>query len=158
MAISAASEARCESSGAAAGQADDHQPGRGDRQADPLSPSEAKAEEALGEHGEEDEPAGEDRLHDRQRRERERTDVQTPGEDRHDPADQEPSGAKETGGAAQRMADPDRRGEHRAAVFEQKGEVGGHRRGEREDQSGDHDKRPADTPCWLRARPAVARA
>jgi hypothetical protein len=41
------------------------------------------------------------------------------------------------------MADPDRRGEHRATVFEQKGEVGGHRRSEGEDQSGDHDKRPA---------------
>jgi hypothetical protein len=51
--------------GAAAGESDDHQPGRGDRHASPLSPSEAKAEEALGEHGEKDEPAGENRLHDR---------------------------------------------------------------------------------------------
>ncbi len=39
------------------------------------------------------------------------------------------------------MEDPDRRGEHRAAVFEQTGEVGGHRRSEREDQSEDHDQR-----------------
>jgi hypothetical protein len=97
-----------------------------------LSSSEVKAEEALGEHGEEDEPAGEDRLHDRQRRERERAAVQTPGDDRHDPAEQEPPRAKETGGAAQRMADPDRRGEHRAAVFEQEGEVRANCRSERE--------------------------
>ena len=69
--------------GAAAGQSDHHQPGRGDRHADPLSSSELKAEETLGEHGEEDEPAGEDCLHDRQRRERERADVQEPGHDRH---------------------------------------------------------------------------
>jgi hypothetical protein len=61
--------------GAAAGQSDHHQPGRGDCHADPLSPSELKAEESLGEHSEEDEPAGEHRLHDRQWRERERTDV-----------------------------------------------------------------------------------
>ena len=69
-AISAASEACWRVVGAAAGQSDHHQPGRGDRHADPLPSSEVKAEEALREHGEEDEPAGEDRLHDRQRRER----------------------------------------------------------------------------------------
>jgi hypothetical protein len=92
------------------------------------------------------------------RRERERTDVQTPGHDCHDPADQEPPGAKQTDGTAQRMADPDRRGEHRPALLEQKGEVGGHRRSKREDQSEDHDKRPAQTPDWLPARPAVSRS
>jgi hypothetical protein len=105
-----------------------------------LSPFELEAEEALGEHGEEDEAPGEDRLHDRQRRERERADVQTPGHDRHDPADQEPLGAKQTDGAAQQMADVNRRGDHRAALLEQKGEIGGHRRSERENQSEDHDK------------------
>jgi hypothetical protein len=36
------------------------------------------------------------------------------------------------------MADPDRRGEHRATVFEQEGQVGGYRRSDREDQSKDH--------------------
>jgi hypothetical protein len=115
----------------------------GDRHAGPLSSSEVKAEEALGEHGEEDEPARENRLHDRQRRERERADVQTPGGDRPDPTDQEPPRAKETNGAAQRMADPDRRGEHRTALFEQKGEVRGNCRSEREDQSEDHEKWPS---------------
>jgi hypothetical protein len=101
-----------------------------------------KAKESLGEHGEKDEPAGQHRLHDRQRRERERADVQQPGHDRHDPADQEPSGAKQTGGAAQRMADHDRWGEHCPAMLEQKGQVGGHRRSKRKDQSENHDKRP----------------
>jgi hypothetical protein len=135
---------------AAAGQPDDHQPGRGDRDADPLPPTQVKAEEALGEHGEEDEPAGQDRLHDRQRRQRERTDVQTPGHDRHDPADQEPPGAKETDGAAQWMSNLDRRGDHRAALLEQEGEVGGHRRSKREDQAGDHGQRPAMWGALLR--------
>jgi len=121
-------------------------------------PSQVKAEEALGEHREEDEPAGQDRLHDRQRRERQRTDVQTPGHDRHDPADQEPSGAKQTDGAAQRMPHLDRRGNHRAALFEQKREVGRHRRSKRENQSEDHDKRPMVDPRWLPDAVAVARA
>jgi hypothetical protein len=53
-------------------------------------------------------------------------------------AEEQPLGARKD----VRMPDPDRRGEHRAAVFEQKGEVRGHRRGEREDQSRDHDKWP----------------
>jgi hypothetical protein len=124
--------------GAPASQADDRQSGCGDRHADPLPLPEAKAEEPLGEHGEEDEPAGEDRLHDRQRRERESADVQAPGEDRHDPSDGKPSRGKETGGAADRVADLDRRGEHRAAVLEQKGDVGAQRRRERQEQSHDH--------------------
>jgi hypothetical protein len=38
------------------------------------------------------------------------------------------------------MADLDRRGEYRAAVFEQKREVGGRRVSERQDQSEDHEK------------------
>jgi hypothetical protein len=41
-------------------------------------------------------------------------------------------------------------------VLEQKGEVGGHRRSKGEDQSEDHDKRPARTPCWLTVPPAVS--
>jgi hypothetical protein len=75
-----------------------------------------------------------------QRRERERADVQNPGHDRHHPADQEPPGGEEADRAAQRMADLDRRGEHSAAVLEQKGEVGSRRRSEREDKSKGHDK------------------
>ena len=124
-AISAPSEARSTSVAPAAGQPDDHQPGSRDRHADPLPPPETKAEEALGEHREEDEPAGEHRLHDRQRREREGTHVQPPREDRHDPADQEPLGAKQAGGAAHRVAGADRGCQDRAALLEQEGEVGG---------------------------------
>ena len=38
------------------------------------------------------------------------------------------------------MADLDRRGKHRPAVLEQKGEIGGHRRSDGEDQPEDHEK------------------
>jgi hypothetical protein len=41
------------------------------------------------------------------------------------------------------MADPDRRGEHRAAVLKQKARFGGQSRSEREKQSEDHEKRRA---------------
>ena len=57
-AISAASEAQPRVGGAAAGESDDHQSGRGDSHAGPLSSPELEAEEALGEHREEDETAG----------------------------------------------------------------------------------------------------
>ena len=50
--------------GAAAGQPDDHQSRGCDCDADPLPASEVEAEEALGEYREEDEPAGQARLHD----------------------------------------------------------------------------------------------
>jgi hypothetical protein len=36
------------------------------------------------------------------------------------------------------MADPDRWREHRTAMLEQEGKVGGRRRSERQDQSKDH--------------------
>ncbi len=66
--------------------------------------------------------------------------MQKPGHDRHGQADREPLGAKETGGAAQRMAGLDRRGEHRATVLQQEGEVGGHRRSDGENQPDEHEK------------------
>jgi hypothetical protein len=66
---------------------------------------------------------------------------QRPGRSLGEPLERDIGDTPErAGGGAEEQPD-------RAAVFEQKGEVGGHRRGEREDQSGDHDKRPADTPC-----------
>jgi len=54
------------------------------------------------------------------------------------------------------MAGPDRRAEHRAAMLEQKGEVGGHRRTERKGQSENHDP-DLDAAC-LPARPSATRA
>jgi hypothetical protein len=84
----------------------------------------------------------------------ERTDMQAPGQDHHAPADQEPSGAKETDGAAHQVTHLDWGGEHRAAVFEQKAEVGGHRRSERKDQSKDHEQQLASQ-GWEAGGPAA---
>ena len=67
-------------------QSDDRQAGGRDEDPDPLAASESQAEEALGEDGQEHEPAREHGLHDRQRRQRERADVKPPGSHRHGPA------------------------------------------------------------------------
>ena len=125
-------------SGAAAGQSDDGQPCGRDRDAEPLPSSEAKVEEPLREDSEEHEATGEHGLDDRQRRARERADVQGPREDRDQPPDREPLRAKERGRADERVPRPDRCDADRAAVLEQEGQVGGQGRREREHQPEDH--------------------
>jgi hypothetical protein len=116
---------------AAAGQSDDRQPGGCDGDAEPLPSPEAKAEEPLGEDGQEDQPAGEHGLDDRQRCPGKCADVQHPRQDCDQPPDREPLGAKERGGTAKRMADFDRSRDDGAAVLQQEGHVGGQRGRER---------------------------
>ena len=114
--------------GPTAGESDHRQSDRGDRHADPLPPSEAKAEVALADHGQEHDSAGHDRLHDRQRRECQRADVQpqatiatiqpiTNHLERNRPA-----------ALRERMAHSDRRREHGSPLLEQERDVGGQRR------------------------------
>jgi hypothetical protein len=123
------------------GQADDHQSCSRERHADPLTPPQMKAKESLSDHSEEDEPSGQDRLHGRERGERERFDVQAPGEQSEDPSDRKPPRAKQIRGAAQRMADLDRSRESRcAASLEQRAHVGPQRTNQRKAQSQDHGK------------------
>jgi hypothetical protein len=55
-----------------------------------LTSSEVKAKESLGEYRKENESPGQDCLYGRKGRERERFDVQAPGEQREDPSDREP--------------------------------------------------------------------
>jgi hypothetical protein len=74
---------------------------------DPLATAELEAEEALGEHRQEDEAAREHRLADRDRGKGERDDVQGERRSRHAPADAPPLRAKEIDRAAQRMAHVD---------------------------------------------------
>jgi hypothetical protein len=67
--------------------AEDPQTQSDERDASPLAALQLEPEESLGEHGEEDEPAGDDRLGQRQRRERKRAYVAHPADDRDRPAD-----------------------------------------------------------------------
>jgi hypothetical protein len=104
-------------------QRDDRKPHCRDDHADPLPAAEVKAEVALGEHGEEDESAREHGLHARQLRERECTDMERPGADRHRPAHREPLGGEQAGGASQRVCGADRRCQDRPALLQQEGDV-----------------------------------
>jgi hypothetical protein len=113
-----------------------------------LTASEVKAEESLSEYGKEHEPAGEDCLHGRKRRERERFDVQAPREQREDPSDREPPRAKQIRCAAQRMTYLNRSGKGRSAArLEQRAQVGAQRTNQRKAQSQDHrDRRSVSSP------------
>ena len=100
-------------------ESDDRQADGRDEHPDPLTASESQAEVALGEDGQENEPSCEDRLHDRKRSEGEGGDVKPPSSNRHEPADREPAGAEEAGGAPQGMVHDNRRREDGAAMLEQ---------------------------------------
>ena len=79
------------------------EPGTCHDQAGPLATSQSKAEVALGEHCEEDQPAREHRLHNRQRRQGKSTYMKPPRNNRDRPAQREPAGAKQAHGAVQRV-------------------------------------------------------
>jgi hypothetical protein len=94
-----------------------------DRETEPLTPAEMEAEEALGKDGEKDEPAGDDGLHDRQRRKRKRRHVERPRAHRDREADRPRGRPEEVRRAAQQMVSIDGRSGHGAPVLEQKREV-----------------------------------
>ena len=83
-----------------------------------------KAEVPLGEHREEHQSAGDDRLDNRELHERERTNVKQPRRDRTHPPDRPPLGGKQAAGAAKRMAAVDRWCGHRPAVAQQESRIG----------------------------------
>jgi hypothetical protein len=103
--------------------------------AGPLARTDVAAEPALGEQRQEDQAAGDDRLDDRQRRERQRGDVEKPGDERHAHADREPLRAEQRDGAGQRVAQGDVGGGHRPAMLEQEAEVRRQGAGERQQDS-----------------------
>ena len=121
-----------------AGESDDRQAGCRHDQASPLPAAEVKAKEALGENSEEYEPAGEDRLHDRQRRERQRSHVQQPRTQGDEPADRPPSPAEQAGRAEERMKAVHRWSGYSPALLEQEGSARGNRRGQGKDKSYEH--------------------
>src|SRR5215216_3278536 len=97
------------------------------RDTDPLASAELEAEEALGEHGEYDETAGDHGLSQRQRRERERPHVERPTHHRDRPADRPPLRSEELRRTLERPAHVDCWRRDRAAMLPQKSKVGGQR-------------------------------
>jgi hypothetical protein len=90
--------------------------------------AELKPEEALREHGEEDEPARQHGLGERERQQRERGDVREEGGDRHEPADRPPLRAEQVDRAAQWVAHVHVGRCDGTAVLVQEGEVRPERR------------------------------
>jgi hypothetical protein len=99
-----------------------------------------EAEEAFGEHGEEHEPAGYDRLDDRELQERERPDVKDPRGDGGGPADRPPLRGEQAAGAAQGVTWIDVGRLHRPALAQQEARVRHDRTGERQEQPEEHDR------------------
>jgi hypothetical protein len=75
----------------------------GHADADPLPGAHVEAEDAVGEDREEDQPGRDDRLHERQRRERHGRDVEDPGADGDAHTDREPLRRPEVLGALKRV-------------------------------------------------------
>ena len=125
-------EARVRAMDSGEAKPEEHQPGGGERDADPLAAGDAQAERPLGHHGEQDDASGEHRLNDRQRCDRHRRDVEDPraGGDHH--AEREQLGGEQRPGGAQRVADIDRRGRARATVLVQEADVGRQGAGKRQ--------------------------
>ena len=72
--------------------------------AKPLPGADGAAEEALGQDREEHEPAADQRLDERERRQRQRAHVEDPGAHCHEHPDREPLGAEQPDRAANRVA------------------------------------------------------
>ena len=117
------------------GQTEEREADRGQPDAHPLALAELEPEPAVREHGEEDEPAGDHGLHQREGRQRQRGDVQDPGDERHGEADRPPLGGEQPRGAAQRVADVDLGRRDRAPVLPEEGQVGGEGAAKREQES-----------------------
>ncbi len=91
--------------------------------AQPLTPAQAESEVSLGEHGEQDESAGQHRLGQRQREQRQRRDVRDERDDGDGPPDGPPLRVKEIDRAAQRMAGVDVRCRDGPPVLEEEAQV-----------------------------------
>jgi hypothetical protein len=118
------------------GERQDGQSDRGDQQPGQLPAFELEAEEPLGEDRQEHKAGGDDGLDNRQRRQRQGTDV--PRAQRDQPADRPRLGAKPVDCAAQGMAREHGRCRDRAALLEQHSDAAGQRAADREQQAGDH--------------------
>jgi hypothetical protein len=105
------------------------EPAAAERQRQPLPSLDRVAEEALREHREGDRAAGEHRLHERDRGQRQRRDVGEPGQGGESPAGGEPRGGGEAAQARQRSADVDGLHLLAATMLEQRGQVGHQRDG-----------------------------
>ena len=105
------------------GHGQEHQAERGEADASPLARADRVAEPALSEHRQEDEPAGDDRLDDRERRHRQSRHVEDPRAEGHEHADREPLRPEQSDRARDRMLQADVGSRAGAPVLEQEAHV-----------------------------------
>ena len=123
----------------------DRESGEGERhQRDPagLAARDPMAEQAGGERNAQHEPAGHERLHERQGRARQRRDVQRPAAEAAGQAGQPGRGGEQSPDRGEGTPHGHRRGARRAAMLEQVAEVERDRGGQRKTQAEPHPGHP----------------
>src|SRR3954451_22831071 len=111
------------------------QPDRTNADPDPLPRTDLDSEPALGDPGQQEDPAGQRGLHERERRHGQRRYVNAPAGGGNGKADEPPARPKEPDGAAKRVPQLDRRRRHRASVLTEEPDVRDERAGEGEEYS-----------------------
>ena len=111
------------------------EPDERQREAPPLALADLEAEEAVGHDGEQHEAARQHDLDDRQRRQRDRADVQDPREEADEHADREPALAPQRAGRPQRVPDVDITRAASSAVLVQERQVRGEGAQQREENA-----------------------
>jgi hypothetical protein len=108
---------------------------RGQAHADPLPARDPMGEEAVGDDGEHHQAAGDGRLDQRDRSQRQGPDVQAPATHRDQHAERVPAGPEEDDRAPQRPAPVDGRALDGASMLVEEADDRGERGGDREQQS-----------------------
>ena len=135
-----------------AGERDHGEPGGRDDHAGPLPASQSKAEVALGEHREKDQPAREHGLHNRQRRQGKRAYMKPPRNNRDRPAQARTSGS---GTGPQRCAADDALApgrQQRTALLEQERDARAERRAHSQRQTSNHRRSFSPTVAVMASR------
>ena len=117
------------------GRGEEGEPGRGEGDADPLPPGDVVPEEAVGDHGQHHQAAGDRRLDERDRRQREGPDVEAPAGHRDQHAHRVGARAEQHQRAPDRPAPVDVRAVDRAAVLVEEADDRRQRRGDGEQQA-----------------------
>ncbi len=104
-------------------------------EAPPLPLADLEAEQSIGHDREQHEPARQHDLHDRQRRQRHRADVQDPGDQADEHPNRKPALTPERAGRAERMTDVDVARVAGTAMLVEERQVGGERAQQREKDS-----------------------
>lgn len=112
-----------------------HEPDERQREPPPLPLADPEAEHVIGHHREQHEPTGQHDLNDGQRRQRDRADVQHPGDRADEHADRERALTPQRASRSEGVADVDGTRRARSAVLVEERQVGGEGAQQREEDA-----------------------